>query len=918
MIPDRELLRALFVQQLGLAPAAVVLNAGAEWMVSREKGETLCDVLARRGVLDSTRKILVESLVDEAISAAGGDPGATIDSLPKPMRESLDGISATLRSGEHPAVQVTSREGSGTSMPSFDSLETPENVGAEARGRYSFDTGKNGRTEELGKGGVGQVLLARDHFLQRNVAFKVLHRDITTSTSYDTLAVRQLEARFLREARVTAQLEHPSIVRVYELGRRGDGTLYYTMQRVRGRTLGQALIDARSLEGRLAFVPDVLAATHAVASAHHRQVIHRDLKPQNIMLGAHGETYVMDWGLARVLGRPERNARPMQLAPDLTGGRDMGPVGTPSYMSPEQAWGQHDAVDERSDVWGLGAILFELLTGRAPFIGRSPWDVLADVRSGTAPKVRELEPAAPPELVAICEKALDREPGRRYRNAGEMAEDLLRFQHGQRVLAYEYTTREVMGRLAVRYRALAAVIAAVLLLLLVAGVVGGAQVRRERDEARDLARFFLRELAPTLNETPGAFELGERLSVDALGAFSRDLDLKRGPVDERLMLAHAWNEQAMRASSGGQGERAVAARHMAAQVVAPLVAQRPNDPAVRLEAARLKMVDVDLLLDEGKEDEALVLDDALLADIDQLAALSPDNTDLLRLQRGALNRAGVVRANRGQTEQAIELYRRQVAVADHWNRVAPGEQPGSVLVSSMADLALIESWVSMADARRDAERAVAEGRRLLSGRESVAVRVSLGEALLALGRLQLGADDARAEAAFTEAQAAFAQQLRLQPEDPISVVSMIDTLVFQGDAARAWAEAQRVDSREEFGDALVAAAFLSGHDDRVLALRGEGTDPTHGSARAMSAIILSLRGDAAGALVELEPCLQVRCYEQPAWNGATVRARAQAAGSAGGPALRLAQALPGSLATRAVRDAAWQAFAAELRASVKK
>jgi hypothetical protein len=379
----RELLSALFAQQLGFVRAEELVEAGAEWLVTREKGESLCDVLVRRELLDAQRRKLVEALVEESLETSP-HPSLTLPTVP----DTVSGLAHTLPS-------YNSLEKARDEL-SFDSLETPENIGLEDRGRYTFDTGPHGEAEELGRGGVGQVLVTKDHFLSRDVAFKALHRDLTTSTAVDTLQVRHLEARFLREARVTAQLDHPAIVPVYELGRRRDGTLYYTMQRVRGRTLAQAMADARSLAGRLAFVPDLLTATQAVASAHHRKVIHRDLKPQNVMLGVHGETYVMYWGLARVIGRSERDPRPVELAPDLTAGRDMGPVGTPSYMSPEQAWGRHEEVDERSDVWGLGAMLFELLTGRAPFVGRSPWDVLADVRSEPVPRVHALNPRRPP------------------------------------------------------------------------------------------------------------------------------------------------------------------------------------------------------------------------------------------------------------------------------------------------------------------------------------------------------------------------------------------------------------------------------------------------------------------------------------------------------------------------------------------
>ncbi len=913
-MPDRELLRALFVQQLGLAPAGEVMSAGAEWLLSREKGESLCDVLQRRGVLDGERRQLVESLVDEAIAASGGDPRSTLEGLPTPMRESLDGLSASLGTradvtlpGDGPPASL----GGGTSV-SFDSLETPENVGVEAKGRYAFDPGPDGRPEELGKGGVGLVLLARDHFLHRQVAFKVLRRDITTNPQYDTLRVRTLEARFLREARVTAQLEHPSIVRVYELGRRRDGTLYYTMQRVRGRTLGQAVAAAGALEHRLEFVPDVLAAAQAIASAHHRHVIHRDLKPQNIMLGAHGETYVMDWGLARVVGRPERIARPLQLAPDLTAGHDLGPVGTPSYMSPEQAKGQ--TVDERSDVWGLGAILFEVLTGRAPFVGRSPWDVLAEVSTAEPPRVRSLEREAPAELVAICEKALQRDSARRYANATELAEDLARYLQGRRVSAYGYTTHDVVRRLISRHRAIAALISAGVVLLLGAAVGGGVVVRRERDEAREMARFFLRDVAPTLKSAPGAAELTDQLSVSALESFARDLDLQRGPLDDRLLLTRAWNEAAAIAWGQGRSERASQAVASAQLVIEPLRQQFPTDVAVTVEWARTRTVAVDLLLDEGKEAEALAELAGLLETCATLAKTAPDDPPALQTRALVLNRAASVHANHGELEVALEHYRQAVAVTEHWNTLVGDEESAAQLVSALSDLGLAESFSSTAQAAAEFRRGVSVATRVLAARESSRLALSLAEAQLRLGQTQLAVDAVAARENLRAAEALLVGRLRVTPEDAFTQATLVDTKVLLGSGAEAWAEAQHLDKRGEYGDSIVAAAFASGHEAELVAMVGLGDDPTHDAARAMGAVVLSLQGRAADAAVMLEPCLKTRCWERVIWSGPLIAARAAAAGARGASVGRLAAALPGALPTRPAAEAAWSAFAAELGA----
>ena len=172
-----------------------------------------------------------------------------------------------------------------------------------------------------------------------------------------------LAERFLLEARVTARLEHPSIIPVYELGRRPDGTLYYTMKRVRGRTLGQALDSCGDLTERLALLGHFVDLCQGVAYAHDKGVIHRDLKPQNVMLGEFGETVLLDWGLARELGGPDHGRTepsPGLSAVGLSGGgrtMDGSVLGTLQYMSPEQARGEVEYMDARSDIWSLGAVL---------------------------------------------------------------------------------------------------------------------------------------------------------------------------------------------------------------------------------------------------------------------------------------------------------------------------------------------------------------------------------------------------------------------------------------------------------------------------------------------------------------------------------------------------------------------------------
>ncbi len=343
-----------------------------------------------------------------------------------------------------------------------------EHVTEEQPGRY-----REGR--ELGRGGIGRVCVAADAHLGREVARKELLARLGTGTSPSPQAL----ARFLREARVTGQLEHPGIVPVHELGRKADGTLYYTMKLVRGESLTRALRRARDLDERLRLLGHVRDLCEAMAYAHSRGAVHRDLKPDNVMVGAFGETVVVDWGLAKIRGASdlrgeEIEAQMRQMREEADGdGQEAhdtpkpvdsfegdaahtlegSTMGTPAYMSPEQARGDVAAMDERTDVWGLGAILFEVLTGRAPYAGKSAFDVLARVLVEDPPPVRELCPEAPPELAAIADRALTRDPAGRYASAAALAEEIAAWQDGRRVGAYEYSAWELVRRFASRHRA---------------------------------------------------------------------------------------------------------------------------------------------------------------------------------------------------------------------------------------------------------------------------------------------------------------------------------------------------------------------------------------------------------------------------------------------------------------------------------
>ncbi|MBV8757197.1 MAG: protein kinase [Deltaproteobacteria bacterium] len=330
---------------------------------------------------------------------------------------------------------------------------------------------------------MGRILEARDLRVGRPVAVKELLGHSATWS-----------ARFEREARVTARLQHPGIVPIYEIGRWPDGTPFYSMRMVEGQTLRDAIAKAGSLAERIALLPAVIAATEAVAFAHSQRVIHRDLTPSNVMVGAYGETVVIDWGLAKDLADDHAEPAEAEGGPEdaPTGLTGVGTViGTAAYMPPEQA--SAASVDERADVYALGAILYHLLSGAAPYRASASRNVLADLKAGPPAPIEELVPNAPRDLVSIVAKAMARDPRARYPSAFELADELKRFQTGRIVQAHEYTTAERMHRFIVRNRAPLAVSFVALVAFAILGTIAVLRVIRERRAAEATVRTLLEE-----------------------------------------------------------------------------------------------------------------------------------------------------------------------------------------------------------------------------------------------------------------------------------------------------------------------------------------------------------------------------------------------------------------------------------------
>ncbi len=360
--------------------------------------------------------------------------------------------------------------------PSSDELFARLGLHGAGESRYRFRA-------VIGRGGGGVVLRVWDSKLNRALAMKVVLGREEERLSGDTPRVdgRTL-SRFVDEARIAAQLNHPGIVPVHELGADDAGRAFFTMKLVKGENLACIFEKVFTGEGdwnQPRALGYLLRVCEAMAYAHDKGVVHRDLKPANVMVGPYGEVHVMDWGLARVLG--EKDTRDLRIRPQpqppisavdsfRAGERkaqadsplitmDGAAVGTPAYMSPEQARGELEDVGPRSDVYAVGAMLYHLLTGEPPFTPRGAHApqlvVLTNVMHGPPKPVEELSPRAAPELVAICEKAMQRQSTSRYGSMLELAADLRAFLEGRVVEAYETGTWAETKKWVQRNKALA-------------------------------------------------------------------------------------------------------------------------------------------------------------------------------------------------------------------------------------------------------------------------------------------------------------------------------------------------------------------------------------------------------------------------------------------------------------------------------
>jgi tetratricopeptide (TPR) repeat protein/WD40 repeat protein/tRNA A-37 threonylcarbamoyl transferase component Bud32 len=481
---DRDLLFGLLALQNNFIDRDALVAAFGSWVANRSRA--LGQILLECGALSPGRQVLLEALVEEHIRLHSDDPEKSLAAL-----SSIGSVRDDLSRIADPDIQASLAH---VSAAHQDPDDDPYRTITESTAGTSTSEGTRFRIlRPHARGGLGVVSVALDTELHREVALKQI-----LDAHADDPANRR---RFLLEAEVTGGLEHPGIVPVYGLGVHADGRPFYAMRFVRGDSLKEAIAryhaDAtlksdpgrRSLELRrlLRRFTDVC---HAIGYAHSRGVLHRDIKPGNVVVGPHGETLVVDWGLAKTTDRPDPSSgeRPLTLS-SASGSSETLPgsvLGTPAYMSPEQAQGDLDRLDPRSDVYSLGATLYSLLTGRPPFAGDAG-EVLRAVQRGDFPSPRQLDPSIDRALEAVCLKAMALKAEDRYSSCRLLAEDIERSLADEPVAAYREGLGKRLARWGRRHRNAVRVAAVSLVVVALVSVAATVQIHRARQQALRLA-----------------------------------------------------------------------------------------------------------------------------------------------------------------------------------------------------------------------------------------------------------------------------------------------------------------------------------------------------------------------------------------------------------------------------------------------
>jgi serine/threonine-protein kinase len=600
------------------------------------------------------------------------------------------------------------------------------------RGRFTI-------LKKHAQGGLGLVSLAHDERLNRPVALKEIRADKRGS--------QILQRRFLTEAEITSQLQHPGIVPIYGLEEDEAGEPYYTMRFVEGKTLAQAILEfhRRKRESpKLASFDSLMFrellqrfinVCQTVAYAHSKGVIHRDLKPANIMLGDFGETLVLDWGLAKrflsadssVLSEESEVLNSGLSTPDpgLTAAGQI--LGTPAYMSPEQAEGREE-LGSATDIYALGAILYEILTARPPYEGRNADEILTRVRAGPPPSPLEAERCAPAALASVCRKALERQPQCRYVTASDLAQDVGRWLADEPVAAHAEPWRQRVARWARRHRTL--VTSAAAMLLAASIVLVGATLRLQAKNVQ-LTDSYQREHSAK-KRAEASYHSARKALKKAL-ALQDDPRFQQGPLEDvkRLLL------------------------EAEASFYAEFVEFRSDEESFLSEQAdahsRLTRITSHL----GSPEDAIRHGREALAQYAILQANHPDSREYQFRVADAHGRLGLLYHNSGRTEEAEAAHKQALRMAEALAGPNPTDPDDQEAVAQYAkDLGAFYAETSrLKEATEFVQRSVEIRKRLVSSLpDERRFWVGLADTYNVLAAVhERGGQKSEAERAFREA-----------------------------------------------------------------------------------------------------------------------------------------------------------------------
>jgi tetratricopeptide (TPR) repeat protein len=622
--------------------------------------------------------------------------------------------------------------------------------------------------KEIARGGMGRIRLARDRRLGRPVAIKeLLHNS------------PHLRARFEREARITAKLQHPAIVNILEAGEWPSGEPFYVMKLVTGETFDRVIARCTNLEQRLGLLASVIAMVDALAYAHSKNVIHRDLKPQNILVGEFGETVVIDWGIAKDLSDPGGvdTAGSDQIPAAPEGTTVAGSVlGTPAYMPPEQALGR--VVDARADVYALGAILYHALVGAPAFsFSDSTDETLRRVVEDGPPSIASRAPGVPRDLVTIVEKAMARDPAERYPTAQELVVDLKKFQTGQLVGSHEYSAWQLLMRWARAHRTALGVAGVALVVLAVLGGLGlrrifaeqreserlGKIAERRRGQAEELLSFMLGDLRDKLLPL-GKLDVLEDVANKAVTYFDDTTQLSDGDLALRAETQRQLGDVLLR-----QGHTAGARRVLAdAMTLAKALAGRdPTNLARQFDLAASHHLMGVVASASGETGSALVEYRAERAILERLTKQDAANVPWQRALSVSDQAIGAMLSDLGDTAGALVAFRESAAV----RTALSAKEPASA--ERLRDLANIQIEIGETLLlQNDPRGALVEFRAVLASAEQQVARDPRNaswQTLLARGHQRVGEGiDAMDDipGALVELRAALAIYERLAESDP--------------------------------------------------------------------------------------------------------------------------------------------------------